>query len=53
MVRKITLEKKKKIWELHKLGITMENIAERYGVSRSTISTILTAARRTNENRGK
>jgi IS30 family transposase len=53
MVRKITLEKKKKIYELHKLGISMTNIAERYGVSKSTISKILTDAKRTQENRGK
>ena len=50
MVRKITLEKKKKIWELYQQGITMKNIAERYGVAPSTISNVIANAKRTKEN---
>ena len=50
MVRKITLEKKKKIWELYQQGITTKNLAERYGVSPSTISKVIADAKRTKEN---
>ena len=42
MVRKITLAKKKKILELKKQGIELQFIAERFGVSTSTIVKIMT-----------